>query len=177
MLDLELRKIASMVVDMKAKIKLDSFDIKILRELQINGALSNQDLADRVGLTAAPCSRRVKNLEESGVIADRVVRIDERKINLNMIVLLNISMDKHIPERFETFEKTVKEIPEVLECYVITGNTADYQLKVAVPDLENYYDILLGKITRIEGVTGVHSSFILRKVIDSTALPLGYINQ
>ena len=162
---------------MQTKVDIDSFDIKILRELQKNGALTNQDLADRVGLTAAPCSRRVKQLEESGVIADRVVRIDERKINLNMIVLLYISMDKHIPERFEAFEEMVKNIPEVMECYMITGNSADYQLKVAVPDLENYYEILLGKITRIEGVTGVHSSFILRKVIDSTALPLGYINK
>ena len=162
---------------MQTKADIDSFDIKILRELQKDGALSNQELAERVGLTAAPCSRRVKYLEESGVIVDRVVRIDERKINLNMIVLLYISMDKHIPERFEVFEERVKNIPEVMECYMITGNSADYQLKVAVPDLENYYEILLGKITRIEGVTGVHSSFILRKVIDSTALPLGYINK
>mgnify|MGYP000291857325 CR=1 FL=1 len=162
---------------MQEKNNLDSFDIKILRELQIDGSLNNQELAERVGLTAAPCSRRVKHLEESGVIAERVVRIDERKINLNMIVLLYISMDKHIPERFEAFEKMVKEIPEVMECYMITGNSADYQLKVAVPDLENYYEILLGKITRIDGVTGVHSSFILRKVVDSTALPLGYIKK
>ena len=166
-----------MNLNMQTKTNIDSFDIKILRELQKDGALTNQDLADRVGLTSAPCSRRVKQLEESGVIADRVVRIDERKINLNMIVLLYISMDKHIPERFEAFEEMVKNIPEVMECYMITGNSADYQLKVAVPDLESYYDILLGKITRIEGVTGVHSSFILRKIIDSTALPLGYINK
>jgi len=162
---------------MQQKDILDSFDIKILRALQEDGALSNQELAEKVGLTAAPCSRRVKQLEESGVIADRVVRVDACKVNLSMIVLLYISMDKHIPERFEVFEETVKGIPEVMECYMITGNSADYQLKVAVPDLENYYEILLGKITRIEGVTGVHSSFILRKVIDSTALPLKYVNK
>lgn len=158
-------------------VSLDAFDIKILHELQNEGALTNQELADRVGLTAAPCSRRVKQLEESGVITERVVRVNEHKVNLKMIVLLSISMDKHIPERFETFEETVKDIPEVMECYLITGNTADYQLKVAIPDLESYYQILLGKITRIEGVSGVHSSFILRKVVDSTALPLGYINK
>jgi len=162
---------------MQQKDILDSFDIKILRALQDDGALSNQELAEKVGLTAAPCSRRVKQLEDSGVIAERVVRIDAGKVNLNMIVLLYISMDKHIPERFEVFEETIKGIPEVMECYMITGNSADYQLKVAIPDLENYYEILLGKITRIEGVTGVHSSFILRKVIDSTALPLKYVKQ
>lgn len=160
---------------MKTNTKLDSFDIKILQELQKDGSLTNQELADRVGLTAAPCSRRVKQLEETGVILGRVVRVDEREINLNMIVLLYISMDKHIPERFEAFENKMVDIPEVMECYMITGNSADYQLKVAVPDLESYYDILLGKITRIEGVSGVHSSFILRKVIDTTALPLSYI--
>lgn len=153
---------------------LDRYDIKILHELQQDGALSNQELAERVGLTAAPCSRRVKQLEETGVIASRVVRIDESKVNLTIIVLLSISMDKHTPERFETFEKAIVDIPEVMECYVITGNTADYQLKIAVPDLKSYHDILLGKITRIEGVSGVHSSFILRKVVDSTALPLEY---
>jgi len=159
---------------MQSNTTLDRYDIKILQELQHDGALSNQELAERVGLTAAPCSRRVKQLEESGVIAARVIRIDERKVNLNMIVLLNISMDKHIPERFEAFEKTVANISEVMECYMVTGTSADYQLKVAVPDLENYYEILLGKITRIEGVSGVHSSFILRKVVDSTAVPLEY---
>ena len=83
-------------------------------------------------------------------------------------------MDKHIPERFEAFEQTISEIPEVIECYMITGNSADYQLKVAIPDMDNYYKVLLGKITRIEGVTGVHSSFILRKVIEHGALPLNY---
>jgi Lrp/AsnC family leucine-responsive transcriptional regulator len=159
---------------MQSNNTLDRYDIKILHELQQDGALSNQDLAERVGLTAAPCSRRVKQLEESGVIAARVVRIDERKVNLSVIVLLNISMDKHTPERFETFEQAIADIPEVMECYVITGNTADYQLKIAVPDLESYYEILLGKITRIEGVSGVHSSFVLRKVVDTTAVPLEY---
>ena len=162
---------------MQSNTTLDRYDIKILHELQQDGALSNQELAERVGLTAAPCSRRVKQLEESGVIAARVVRIDERKVNLSVIVLLNISMDKHTPERFETFEQAIADIPEVMECYVITGNTADYQLKIAVPDLESYYEILLGKITRIEGVTGVHSSFVLRKVVDTTAVPLEYIQR
>ena len=159
---------------MQSENTLDRYDIKILYELQQDGALSNQELAERVGLTAAPCSRRVKQLEETGVIASRIVRIDERKVNLSMIVLLNISMDKHTPERFEVFEEKIANIPEVMECYLITGNTADYQLKIAVPDLESYYDILLGKITRIEGVSGAHSSFILRKIVDSTAVPLEY---
>ncbi|RVU85683.1 Lrp/AsnC family transcriptional regulator [Leucothrix sargassi] len=159
---------------MKNNIHLDRLDLKILHELQLDASLSNQELSDKVGLTAAPCSRRVKQLEEAGVITSHNIRIDEKAINLNMFALLYISMDKHIPERFEAFEQTVSNIPEVIECYMITGNSADYQLKIAVPDMDNYYKVLLGKITRIEGVTGVHSSFILRKVIESGPLPLNY---
>jgi Lrp/AsnC family leucine-responsive transcriptional regulator len=160
---------------MKTSFSLDRFDLKILHALQANGELSNQDLAERVGLTAAPCSRRVKALEEAGVIRDRVVRLNERSVGLNLFVILHISMDKHIPERFEEFERTIQSLPEVMECYLITGHDADYQLKIAVPDMDRYQDILLGKITRIQGVTGVKSAFIMRKVVDSTAMPLKYV--
>ncbi len=162
---------------MKTSVSLDRFDLKILHELQQNGDLSNQDLAERVGLTAAPCSRRVKALEESGVIRDKVIRLNERAVDLNLFALLHISMDKHIPERFEEFERTIQTLPEVMECYLITGHDADYQLKVAVPDMDRYQDILLGKITRIRGVTGVKSAFIMRKVVDSTAMPLEYVER
>ena len=155
---------------------LDRYDLAILRQLQDNGSLSYQQLAERVGLTAAPCSRRVKQLEDSKVIRDTVVRINDRAVNLNLTAILHIIMDKHIPERFEEFEQTVGQLPEVMECYLITGHEADYQLKVVVPDMDRYHDILLGKITKIRGVSGVKSAFVMRKVLDSTALPLGYAN-
>jgi len=155
---------------------LDRYDLAILRQLQNNGSLSNQQLAERVGLTAAPCSRRVKQLEDSKVIRDTVVRINDRAVNLNLTAILHIIMDKHIPERFEEFEQTVGQLPEVMECYLITGHEADYQLKVVVPDMDRYHDILLGKITKIRGVSGVKSAFVMRKVLDSTALPLDYAN-
>jgi Lrp/AsnC family leucine-responsive transcriptional regulator len=159
---------------MKNNIHLDRFDLKILRELQNNGGISNQDLAEQVGLTAAPCSRRVKNLEDNGIIKDRVVRIDEHALSLHLFAILHISMDKHIPERFAEFERTISTFEEVIECYIITGHDADYQLKIAVPDMDRYHDLLLGKITRIRGVSGVKSSFIMRKIIDTTALPMNY---
>ena len=161
---------------MKQSIRLDRFDIKILQELQRDASISNIELSERVDLTAAPCSRRVKQLEELGVIASRVVRINERTVNLNLIVILHISMDKHIPERFQHFEDTIAGLSEVMECYLITGNKADYQLKIAVSDMDAYYALLIGKITRIPGVTGVESAFVLRKVIDDTALPLKYVD-
>jgi Lrp/AsnC family leucine-responsive transcriptional regulator len=154
--------------------KLDSFDLKILSELQANGALSNQEVADRVGLSASPCSRRIRQLEESGVIRARVVRLEPREIGLDLTVLIHIRMDRHTPERFEQFEAAVRAHPEVQECYLITGQDADYQLKISVPNMDEYQRFLLNKITRIEGVIGVHSSFVLRKAIDTTALPLAY---
>lgn len=162
---------------MKINVELDRFDIKILHELQRDGGLSNQDLAERVGLTAAPCSRRVKQLEENGVIAERVVRLNERAVNLNLIAILHISMDKHIPERFEEFEREIGKMPEVMECLLITGHEADYQLKIAVPDMDSYHNVLLGTITRIKGVSGVKSSFVMRKIVDSCAVPLKYIQR
>jgi len=157
-------------------LKLDAYDLKILDLLQHDGGLSNQEIADRIGLSASPCSRRIKQLEEAGVIQERVVRLSPRALGLELTVLLHIRMDKHTPERFEQFEAVVRRYPEVQECYLITGQEADYQLKITVPNMEEYQDFLLNKITRIDGVIGVHSSFVLRKPIDTTALPLTYVN-
>lgn len=154
--------------------ELDTFDLKILAELQKNGGLSNQELADRVGLSASPCSRRIHHLESSGVIRERVVRLEPRALGLDLTVLIHIRMDRHTPERFAQFENVVRGYPEVLECYLITGQEADYQLKISVPNMDEYQRFLLDKITRIEGVIGVHSSFVLRKAVDTTALPLDY---
>ncbi|HEX5046878.1 MAG TPA: Lrp/AsnC family transcriptional regulator [Gammaproteobacteria bacterium] len=154
--------------------KLDAFDLKILKELQANGGLSNQEVAERVGLSASPCSRRIRMLEEAGVIRERVVRLEPRELGLDLTVLIHIRMDRHTPERFDQFEKVVRAFPEVQECYLITGQEADYQLKITVPNMDEYQRFLLEKITRIDGVIGVHSSFVLRKAVDTTALPLGY---
>jgi len=154
--------------------KLDSFDLKILAELQANGGLSNLEIADRVGLSASPCSRRIHQLEQAGVIRERVVRLEPRAIGLDLTVLIHIRMDRHTPERFAQFESAVRGYPEVQECYLITGQEADYQLKISVPNMDEYQRFLLTKITRIDGVIGVHSSFVLRKAVDTTALPLGY---
>ncbi len=151
---------------------LDNFDRRILAELQENGRMSNQELADRIGLSPSPCLRRVRALEEAGVIAGYRALLDPRRLGLNLTAILSISMDRHTPERFEGFETAVAAMPEVLECLLITGREADYQLKVIVRDMDHYQDLLLQRITRIEGVTGVHSSFVLRRVVDRTSLPV-----
>lgn len=152
--------------------KLDRYDRRILEELQRDGRISNQELADRIGLSPSPCLRRVRALEESGIIRGYAALLDAKTLGLNLMAILSISMDKHTPERFERFDVAVTAIPEVQECLLITGRDADYQLKVVVRDMDAYQDLLLNKITRIEGVTGVHSSFVLRRVVERASLPL-----
>lgn len=155
--------------------KIDAYDIRILTELQHDGSLSVQEIADRVGLSASPCSRRIRQLEEAGVIRERLVRLDPVSLGLDLSALIHIRMDRHTPERFAHFESIVRGFPEVQECYLITGQDADYQLKVTVPNMDEYQNFLLNKITKIEGVIGVHTSFVLRKPIDTIQLPLGYV--
>ncbi|MDH5784856.1 MAG: Lrp/AsnC family transcriptional regulator [Chromatiales bacterium] len=152
--------------------KLDRYDRAILQLLQQEGRLSNQELAERIGLSPSPCLRRVRALEESGLISGYRAMLDAKRLGLTLMALIHISMDRHTPERFENFEQRVRDLPEVLECLLVTGQEADYQLKVVVRDMEAYQALLLNKITRIEGVSGVHSSFVLRRVVDRTALPL-----
>lgn len=153
--------------------ELDRYDRRILEVLQEEGRISNQELADRIGLSASPCLRRVRSLEESGLIVGYRALLDAKKLGLSLMALIHISMDRHTPERFVNFETRISELPEVLECLLITGQDADYQLKVIVRDMEAYQELLLNRITRIEGVSGVHSSFVLRRVVDKTALPAG----
>jgi len=148
---------------------LDRYDRHILEVLQNEGRINNQDLAERIGLSPSPCLRRVRAMEEEGLIAGYRAVLDARKLGLTLIALIHISMDRHTPERFSHFEGAIAALPEVLECLLITGQDADYQLKVAVRDMDHYQALLLDRITRITGVTGVHSSFVLRRVVDRTA--------
>ncbi|MEJ2552883.1 MAG: Lrp/AsnC family transcriptional regulator [Gammaproteobacteria bacterium] len=152
--------------------ELDKFDREILQELQKYGRMSNQELAEAVNLSPSPCLRRVRRLEDEGYIEGYVALLNARKLGLNLMAFIQISMDKHTPERFTEFDKIVTALPEVLECHLITGQAADYLLKVIVEDMDAYQQFLLNKITRIEGVSGVHSSFVLRSPVKSTALPL-----
>ncbi|MBT0570274.1 Lrp/AsnC family transcriptional regulator [Curvibacter sp. CHRR-16] len=157
--------------------QLDRYDTRILEILQAEGRINNQELADRIGLSPSPCLRRVRALEEAGLIVGYRTLLDAKKLGLSLMALVFISMDRHTPERFENFEATVNLLPEVLECLLITGQDADYQLKIIVKDMDHFQALLLNKLTRIEGVTGVHSSFVLRKVIEKTHLPLHHAGQ
>ena len=157
--------------------KLDRIDRRILEEIQRNGRITNLELADAVGLSPTPCSRRVKRLEDSGIIDKHVTLLNQSRLGLKLTAFITIAMDRHTPERFDNFERQLSEFPEVIECSVVTGTAADYLVKAVVPDMEYYEAFLLGKLTRIEGVTGVQSSFVLRPVVRKTELPLDHIDQ
>lgn len=152
--------------------ELDRIDKRILAELQGSARISNQELADKVGLSPSPCLRRVRALEDSGLIKGYYTQLNASMLGLKLMALVQISMDRHTPDRFEQFEAIIKSWPQVLECILITGQSADFQLKVLVKDMEEYQDFLLNRITRIPGVSDVHSSFVLRQVVSTTALPL-----
>lgn len=156
-------------------ITLDRTDKRILEALQKDGSLSNLELAEKVGLSPSPCSRRVKQLEDNGIIVGKAILLDGSKLGLNLTAIIQVSMDRHTPDRFENFDKTLEGYPEVVSCALITGQSADYLVEVMVTDMEHYQEFLLNKLTTIPGVTGVHSSFVLRKIINRTTIPLEHI--
>ncbi len=156
--------------------KLDRIDKKILSCMQQDARITNLELAEKVGLSPTPCLRRVKRLEECGVISAHTTVLDQNLLGLNITAMISITMDRHTPERFEKFEEEISTMPEILECSIVTGHTADYLIKAVLPDMTYYEEFLLGRLTRIEGVTGVHSSFVLRQVIKKFELPIDFIS-
>ncbi len=156
-------------------LRLDRTDRRILHLMQENARISNLELSEKIGLSPTPCARRVKRLEDSGLIERHVTLLNQSLLGLNITAMISITMDRHTPERFANFERAVSDLPEVIECSIVTGQAADYLLKAVLPDMTYYEEFLLGRLTRIEGVVGVHSSFVLRKVINRTALPLDHI--
>ncbi|WP_454766390.1 Lrp/AsnC family transcriptional regulator [Cupriavidus campinensis] len=153
-------------------IDLDATDIRILGELQRDGSLTNVELASRVNLSPSPCLARVKQLEKSGVIARKVTLLDARRLGLKVVVFISISLDKQRRETLDEFERRIAALPQVMECYLMSGD-ADYLLRVVVPDVDSLERLIIDQITRIPGVASIRSSFALKQVLYSTALPLG----
>jgi Lrp/AsnC family leucine-responsive transcriptional regulator len=152
--------------------EIDKFDRDILHILQQEGRINNQDLAERINLSPSPCLRRVRQLEDSGIIEGYVALLNARKLGLTLMAFVQVSMDKHSRNNLEEFEEQLSACPEVLECHLITGQSADYQLKVVVKDMDSYQQFLLNKLLLMKGVNGVHSSFVLKSAITRTALPI-----
>jgi Lrp/AsnC family transcriptional regulator, leucine-responsive regulatory protein len=156
---------------------LDGIDKKILACLQEDGKMSNQDLADHIALSPSPCSRRVKQLEDEGYIRQYTALLDPKKIGLDLSIMVLVDLNTHDAKKMKHFEETIQSIPEVIQCYLIAGQSSDYLLKVMVPSLDDYQNFLLKKLTLIDGVSQVHSSFVLQRIVDKTALPLDYVKK
>jgi len=142
---------------------LDLIDSRILRELQGNGRISIQDLSARVGLSATPCARRVRLLEETGIIRQYSAQVDEMKVGFGFSVFVSVQLDRQIDDRLLNFEKAIGLLPEVVDCWLMTGNR-DYLLRVAVVDLVEFERFLTGRLTKIDGVASIESSIPIRRV-------------
>lgn len=151
---------------------LDAIDRRILMEMQADGRISNHELAERVGLSPSPCLRRVRQLEAEGVITGYVALLDPDALGLGVTAFVRVRLDRQSDSTLETFETAILALPEVMECYLMTGES-DYQLRVLVPSLAEFEEFLRHKLTRISGVGQVTSSFALRPIVYRTALPVG----
>lgn len=155
----------------KEIVELDQIDKRIVKALQDNARLSSQELSDQVGISASPCWRRVKALEDAGVITKYVTLVDPEALGLSISIFTSVSLDKQIETALETFQKAVRERPEVMECYLMTGDF-DYLLRVVVGSLHDYERFLLDHLTKVPGVASIKSSFALKQVKYTTALPV-----
>ncbi len=152
-------------------IGLDEIDFKILSELQANGRLANVDLAARVGLSPSPCLARVRVLEERGLIRGYVALLEPEAIGPAVSVFIQLTLDRQSDDVLAEFESTVRAMPEVMECYLMTGDS-DYLLRTLVRDTAHLRDFILDKLTKLSGVAKIRSSFALKQVKYETALPL-----
>jgi Lrp/AsnC family transcriptional regulator, leucine-responsive regulatory protein len=153
---------------------LDDFDRRILQALQIDGRLPNSDLADRIGLSATPCLRRVKALEQAGVIAGYRADVDRHSVGLGLTVMVGVKVDGHRDANATAIQDAFKAMPEVVACHLISGE-ADFLLEVVVTDLQGYEAFLLGKLLKLPMVKDVRSNFVIRTVKERTPLPLSQL--
>ena len=153
------------------RIGLDIFDQRILEQLQRNGRISNVELARAVGLSPSPCLRRVRDLEQAGVIDRYAAILNQGSAGFSLSVFVQVTLERQIESALEIFERVISKRPEVMEAYLMTGD-ADYLLRIVVPEVSDYEIFLKDHLTRIPGVASIKSSFALNRVKYETALPL-----
>ena len=150
---------------------MDYIEYKLLNSLQKNARLTNLELAKQVGLSASPCLRRVKTLEETGVITGYSAIINQNKVNLSVNVFVQVSLERQSEERLQIFEEKIMEYEEVMEAYLMTGE-ADYLLRIVVKDLQAYEKFLKDNLTQIQGIASIRSYFSLKQVTRKYNLPI-----
>ena len=155
-----------------AELQLDKIDLHILKLMQQHGKLSNQELAEKVGLSPSPCSRRVKSLEEAGYIAGYATLLSAEHFDLALTAYIQVRLEKHSTDILDAFEEKISSYDEVQECCLLTGSDADYQIKVLVTDMKHFKVFLLDKLTTNDHIAGVRSSFVLKQDKNQTSIPL-----
>ena len=155
---------------------LDRFDREILKQLQADGRLSNQDLADRIGLSPSPCLRRVKRLEREGYIDGYRAMLGRSRVGLGLTVFVGIKMEAHADERADAMQEAIVAMPEVVACHMVSGEV-DYLIEVVVPDLEHYQRFLLGKLLQLSIIKEVRSTIALQTLKVAAPLPLEHLAQ
>lgn len=155
--------------------RLDATDLRILAALQAQGKLTNVDLAARIGLSPSPCLARVKALEQSGVIDRYVALVKPDAVGLGISVFIQVTLERQVEQALEEFEARMLAFDEVMECYLMTGDS-DYLVRLVVPDMESLQRFIVKELTTIPGVANIRSSFALKQVKYKTALPLGAVN-
>lgn len=151
--------------------ELDDADFRILQQLQGNARLSNKALAERVALSASPCWRRVRELEEQGVITDYVTRLDRHRLGYRILALASVSLENHHAESVAAFDAAIQTWPEVLECHKISG-AYDYMLKVVAEDLASYDEFISKRVLQLPCVRELNTTFSMREMKSTTRLPL-----
>jgi Lrp/AsnC family leucine-responsive transcriptional regulator len=155
---------------------LDAIDRRILSLLQSDARMTNVDLARAVNLSPSPCLARVRALEQRGYISGYVTLLDAQRLGLQVSVFIRVRLERQIEAALETFERAMIDRPEVMECYLMTGD-ADYLLRVVVPDLPALQDFIVNTLSRVPGVGNIQSSIALKQVKYQTALPLGDVRR
>lgn len=151
--------------------KLDRTDRRILQQMQRKADISMQELGERVGISHTPCWRRLRRLEEQGFIRGRVALLDAEHLDLTVNVFVNVSLKRHQDNALTRFEESVQDIPEIVECYTVSGET-DFLLRVVVADVRAYEHLLKETLVHLPEVSNFTSTFALRQVKYTTALPL-----
>lgn len=155
--------------------QIDGIDAKILHLIQDNATLSVADIADKVGLSSSPCWRRIKRMEEIGIIKNRVTVLDRKKLGLNFEVFVAVKLALPNRANMEKFEKAVDRMPEVVQCAVVTG-AVDFMLRIVTKDMHTYDDFLREVLLGIDLISDVQSRIVLRQSKDKNVLPLNIIS-
>ncbi|MGK0273479.1 MAG: Lrp/AsnC family leucine-responsive transcriptional regulator [Cocleimonas sp.] len=151
---------------------MDKFDSQILGLIQKNGRLSNKDIADSIQLSAAPCLRRIKQLENDGIIEGYKAKLNAKKLGFKLLAFVHVTLEKHSPEHFDAFAKEIIHYKEVQECHLMSGGDTDYLIKLLVKDMDEYNRFVMKRLSNIKIIANISSNFVMESIVDVNEIPI-----